>query len=377
MNNIKEEKELYKLFNQVQQFDENELDNMDKEMTDIQLERVKKNLRKNIVKGGFKMGMKKRKIIILAAALVVTVTTVAFAEGDIFGIRSSIENIMESKNVIKDYGSVINKTVTKNGVDVTIEEVFMDNENLMARVVLKSDKFKDYPYQQLYAVPVASISSGKGEFKKLQESDVNYTAVEKLDDTTISGLFNCNLNGNAPKNDIKVKIDFNELMLMTKTKTVAETIKGSWNFQFSSSREKLAANTKTISLNKEVKVNSGEITKKVKLNDIKITPLAVSIEYLNDVAINGKKINANDYEKYSKDEIAPLNVEILDQNGNNLLAQDETKISKNNHFSSSIDKPEGKVYIDKFLNNSNKITKLKINIYNRDNKKIETFEVDL
>lgn len=139
-----EEKELYKLFNEIK-FEEIELNNIEEEVDIIQKDRIKKNLN-NKIKGENRSN--KLKYISIAAAITlvfsigVVTTSPTFAKN--IPVLNSMIQILNNKYGNKGdyakYSEIINKSVSNNGITITINEVIADDSKLIIGYTLKSYK---------------------------------------------------------------------------------------------------------------------------------------------------------------------------------------------------------------------------------------------
>lgn len=136
-----EEKELYKLFNEIK-FEEIELNNIEEEVDIIQKDRIKKNLN-NKIKGENRSN--KLKYISIAAAITlvfsigVVTTSPTFAKN--IPVLNSMIQILNNKYGNKGdyakYSEIINKSVSNNGITITINEVIADDSKLIIGYTLK------------------------------------------------------------------------------------------------------------------------------------------------------------------------------------------------------------------------------------------------
>nr|WP_243175937.1 DUF4179 domain-containing protein [Clostridium sporogenes] len=219
-----EEKELCKLFNEIK-FEEIELNNIEEEVDIIQKDRIKKNLN-NKIKGENRSN--KLKYIYIAAAITlvfsigVVTTSPPFAKNIpvLNSIIQTLNNKYGNKGDYAKYSEIINKSVSNNGITITINEVIADDSKLIIGYTLKSDKkIKDLEV------------FGLGGFLKINGktfSSGGSSCGDYIDDYTYIGSEE--IHTSIPK-DKKFNIDLNI--------TEVSDIKGKWDFAFSASKEEI------------------------------------------------------------------------------------------------------------------------------------------
>ncbi|NFP93449.1 DUF4179 domain-containing protein [Clostridium sporogenes] len=219
-----EEKELYKLFNEIK-FEEIELNNIEEEVDIIQKDRIKKNLN-NKIKGENRSN--KLKYISIAAAITlvfsigVVTTSPTFAKN--IPVLNSMIQILNNKYGNKGdyakYSEIINKSVSNNGITITINEVIADDSKLIIGYTLKS-------YKKIKDLEVF----GLGRFLKINGktfSSGGSSCGDYIDDYTYIGSEE--IHTSIPK-DKKFNVDLNI--------TEVSDIKGKWDFAFSASKEEI------------------------------------------------------------------------------------------------------------------------------------------
>lgn len=219
-----EEKELCKLFNEIK-FEEIELNNIEEEVDIIQKDRIKKNLN-NKIKGENRSN--KLKYISIAAAITlvfsigIVTTSPPFAKNIpvLNSIIQTLNNKYGNKGDYAKYSEIINKSVSNNGITITINEVIADDSKLIIGYTLKSDKkIKDLEV------------FGLGGFLKINGktfSSGGSSCGDYIDDYTYIGSEE--IHTSIPK-DKKFNIDLNI--------TEVSDIKGKWDFAFSASKEEI------------------------------------------------------------------------------------------------------------------------------------------
>ncbi|AUM93964.1 TPA: DUF4179 domain-containing protein [Clostridium botulinum] len=218
------EKEIYKLFNEMK-FDESELNSMDEEVDIIQKERIKKNLNNKIKRESRFNKLKYTSVaaaITLAFSIGIVTASPTFAKN--IPVLNSIMQILNNKYGTKvdyaKYSEIINKSVSNNGITITINEVIADDSKLVISYTLKSDKkIKDLEV------------FGLGRFLKINGktfSSGGSSLGQYIDDYTYIGSEE--IHTSIPE-DKKFNVDLNI--------TEVSDIKGKWNFAFSPSKEEI------------------------------------------------------------------------------------------------------------------------------------------
>ncbi|RXI45820.1 DUF4179 domain-containing protein [Clostridium tetani] len=233
-----EEKDIYKLFNGIK-IEESEFEDMDREISTIEKERIKKNLNKKIKN---KKNLKIVKYGSIAAAVTLACTIglgtayPTFAK-DIPVLGSIIQTLngrYGDSGEYEKYSEVIDKSITDKGITVTINEVLADDYKLIIGYTIKSDeKIKDL---EVFNLNSFLKINGKG-FCGSGSATGKY-----IDDYTYVGSEETNINlFKAPKNfnvDLKIRDILGK--------------KGKWNFAFSVSREDIVKNSITFNPNKKI-----------------------------------------------------------------------------------------------------------------------------
>ena len=139
-----QEKELYKLFNEIK-FEESELNNMEEEVDIIQKERIKKNLNNKIKRENRSNKLKYTSVaaaITLVFSIGIVTASPTFAKNIpvLNSIIQTLNNKYGNKGDYAKYSEIINKSVSNNGITITINEVIADDSKLVISYTLKSDK---------------------------------------------------------------------------------------------------------------------------------------------------------------------------------------------------------------------------------------------
>lgn len=135
---------MYKLFNEIK-FEESELNNIEEEVDIIQKKRIKKNLNNKIKREIESNKLKYTSIavvITLAFSIGIVTTSPTFAKNIpvLNSIIQTLNNKYGNKGDYAKYSEIINKSVSDNGITITINEVIADDSKLVISYTLKSNK---------------------------------------------------------------------------------------------------------------------------------------------------------------------------------------------------------------------------------------------
>lgn len=257
------EKDLYKLFNQVK-IEESEFEDIGEEVSEMQKERIKKNLNKKI-KGrrNWKIFKYSSTAAAIALASLIGINTVSpsFAES-IPLIGSIVQNLNEKRGVYGDYEEylqIVNKSVEDKGIDVTINEVIADGSRLHIGYTIKSDlKFDNNLW------PLDGISHITSDFK-INGKDVyaNSGMGEYVDDQTYLGSESIDISDLEMAEELNINLKIYNI----------NDIEGSWDFSFTASREEISK--ETIVFNPDMEIEFQDST--VKVDKVEFSPIGTYI----------------------------------------------------------------------------------------------------
>ncbi|APF25562.1 hypothetical protein NPD7_3082 [Clostridium sporogenes] len=263
-----QEKELYKLFNEIK-FEEIQLNNVEEEVDIIQKDRIKKNLNDKI-KGENRSN--KLKYISIAAAITlvfsigVVTTSPTFAKNIpvLNSIIQKLNNKYGNKGDYAKYSEIINKSVSNNGITITINEVIADDSKLIIGYTLKGDKkIKDLEV------------FGLGGFLKINGKTFSSGGIsvgQYIDDYTYIGSEE--IHTSIPK-DKKFNVDVNI--------TEVSDTKGKWDFAFSASKEEIFRESTVFKPNQKLDLPDSNAT----IDKVVFSPIDTSIF----ITGNGKNKN--------------------------------------------------------------------------------------
>ncbi|MBI6872682.1 DUF4179 domain-containing protein [Clostridium aciditolerans] len=224
------------------------------------------------VKKGIKRGRRERKIAnfkrtykkiaVVAAVVLVVTTTVGIVNPDIAkaipGIKSIFKLINyngmgESFNKFEQFSTSVNKTVEKDGIKITIDEIVIDNNTLAITSIIEGKKLKEN-------------GGDMGNIKLNGKSVTAYASKDKkIDDNKLIRVTYANISDMELPNDIDV--DLNIVWI--------GDVKGPWDFKFKVSKTNKSTNSRTINLDKSIKIPNSTLN----LEKLVISPLGNTIIY--------------------------------------------------------------------------------------------------
>lgn len=161
----------------------------------------------------------------------------------------SIASYFGLDNDLGDYKTVINKPITDNGYTIKLNEVILDRNELIISSTVKSENepFNGYPEvsKNIYINGKKIMVNSDGVSENVDGYTENYINTYFLDEE-LSG-------------EVNIKIEYLGINLMNDTG--AESIKGSWVFDFKTDTDSLANNTIVKKIDKSFKFENGQSIK--------------------------------------------------------------------------------------------------------------------
>lgn len=239
-------KNIYEMLNEAD-IDLQELKN--EEFTAFDKNKAKKNLKKSLNKNN--KNKKHKKYILAASILLVSMflindNFVSYAKEIISDISYNISKALGTSSNLEDYTNVINKSVLKNGLRVTLNEVVLNNDEIVFSYTVKSK-------ENLRDAKISDVIVSGLHINNKQLSSTGGSGSEYVDDYTVESVTQCRLFGikeDELKGDVDIKVEFS---LMTEGE-----IKGKpWIFEFKANGKQLGLDTEEIKINKSIKLESG------------------------------------------------------------------------------------------------------------------------
>nr|WP_302419470.1 DUF4179 domain-containing protein [uncultured Romboutsia sp.] len=272
-------KNIYEILNDVD-IDLEELDNA--KFSDIDKTIVKKRIIKKLSKNN-----NYKKYSLIASILIISICLinkdfVSYAKEIIEDVGYKLSKALYLPYDLDDYTDVINQSITKNGIELTLNDVVLNNDEINFTYTTKSHKKLDeIGYDDLL---VTEISINDKDISVLGGSGIDY-----IDDYTAKTIMTGTLFGidkNELKGNVDIKIKF-ELWNEGKVKGRP------WVFEFKANGKQLALDTEEVNINKTIELESGAKIKLEKFTKNKIgEKFYLSIENYNyekyyDIKIKG------------------------------------------------------------------------------------------
>lgn len=252
------------------------------DMDELEQKRIKKNLQRVIKSSSYqnrKKSKKKIAAVTTAAALAAVVGLSAgpfqpIVQAAVKAISYDIASLLGIKEDLSPYKTVIGKSVTKNGITVTLNEVILDDGIMYVSSTQEYDKATKI--EDVRPIMASIFANGR---------EITYGAgggLSQKDEHTFVNISNYNIT-DVPMNETH---DF-EIQFWDEN-----GFSESWSFSFSASGEELAQNTNKVELNESFTLEDNTVVNLVRLNDnavgqrIHFTTSTESCNY--DLKITGK-----------------------------------------------------------------------------------------
>ncbi|WP_315078888.1 DUF4179 domain-containing protein [uncultured Clostridium sp.] len=211
------------------------------DFNDLEKKKIKANLKKSISK------KKPKKRGMIAAVAIAALTIGVFGSNiealTILSLKEDVANFLGIERNLDEYKTVINKSVTDNGITVQLNEVILDGDEMTVSCNISSDKKLE---EDEWSIPDCNIyingkrmnNGASGSAKKIDEYTSQSVLTYDLKDDDLSG-------------DLNIKIACSNVMLPDRMQ------KGKWNFEFKTNGNQLKVDTKEISLNNKFTLENG------------------------------------------------------------------------------------------------------------------------
>ena len=178
-------------------------------------------------------------------------------------ITSWIQTALGINENVESYIDSVGKTITKNGISITLDEIAADKENLWVAI---SDNINDSKEKETILLTEVEING------KAAQLDGTY-ALEKKENGTDGQVCHYRLEDTTIKDntaDIKMKV---WLFDPTEMDTADTEDTDDYIFEFSSNWKELEKNTINVNVNKKIKIspNQNLTISKMNLNDLAST----------------------------------------------------------------------------------------------------------
>lgn len=292
-----DEKDIFKLFNYTSDDYSGNEDDSDVKMDDLRKKRLRKNLINQVKdKNSTKKFKYKTASVVLIAILAICFSMPVLVE-KIPVLKYIVQSLAfngENHGAYEKYSKLANKSVTDNGITLSINEVLCDNNEVVIGYTIKSEgNIKDI------------IKTGK-ELIELQGKNSNYVPFNLGISLRVNGkLAGGGTNGGGKYLDDHSYIQSEAILIGDKNlpsvfnadlnvKDIGG-VKGNWNFKFSVSKDQILKNTTVFKTNTTVKFPYATIN----VEKVSFTPLNTSIRVTSK--FNKEYINSNKLEEEGGD----------------------------------------------------------------------------
>jgi len=222
------------------------------------------------IKNGIEKGRKEKKLkrikktykkVATAAAVIIVIATVGIINPNVVkaipGVQSifnlvNYNNIGENLDIFEQFSTSVNKTINKNGIKITIDEIAIDNNTLAITSIIEGNNLKEnHGYM--------------GSIKLNGKQLVTYDSKDKKVDNKLMMVTNANIS-DLELSD-KVDVDLNIVWV--------DDVKGPWDFKFKVNKADKPTNSKTINIDKSINIPNSVL----KLEKLVISPLGNTITY--------------------------------------------------------------------------------------------------
>ncbi|MBE1556259.1 DUF4179 domain-containing protein [Sporosarcina limicola] len=259
-------KGLYKALNEVE-VDTTEYNPM--ELTDLEKKRMKNRMKKKL---GRRKQINKIRVGSIAAAVIIMFSigvgtnTITLAKVPIIGPLLEEYLKINDNQSLEDYKMVIGESVEDNGIQVTLNEVMLDEGKLLISSTFHTNFSDiDLEYNWFSDIEVYINGSkfghvgGSGGPKNITSSTVNYFWAASLEKNKLEDIQD-------------IKIVFNNLERSGSKKLK----KGKWSFEFTASAENLLTERKSIPIDKHFILENGQ---QIIVDAIVLTPASTTLYY--------------------------------------------------------------------------------------------------
>lgn len=271
---------IYDMLNEV----ETNIDGYEEEaMSELEQKRVKKNLHAALKSSSYKEkrkgSRKKVAAVVTAAALVAVVGLSAgpfqpIVQAAVKAISYDIASLLGIQEDLDPYKVVIGKSVTKNGITITLNEVILDDGVMYVSSTQKYDKATKI--EDVNLIMASIYANGR---------EISYGAgggLSQEDEYTFVDMSHYNIT-DVPMNETQdFEIQFRD----------ENSFSSSWSFSFSASGEELAQSTNKVEINKSFTLEDNTVVNLLRLNDNAVGQrihFTTSTEFCNyDLMITGR-----------------------------------------------------------------------------------------
>lgn len=205
---------------------------------------------------------------------------------NMYKVIYDIKNALGLESNLDDYKTVVGKSITENGLTITLNEVVLDKDVLVVSTAYKYEKeLEDGNIMGCESIYINGKLMGLG-------SSGSATAI---DENTVEEVLRYDL-GEEVKGDLDVKIVHSNPFYFKNN--IEKTINGKWVFEFKTNGDELALDTKIINLNQSFDLGKDET---ITLREYRTNALGSNILY--DRKIHNKELVYYDIKLVGKDDL--------------------------------------------------------------------------
>lgn len=200
-------RDIYNILNEV----EIDLDDYYKEeLSDIEKKKIKNNLKKTTKQKG-----KYKKAASAVAAVAIICTTLfgtnlgAAAYENVEQVLYKISNYLGIEKSLEDYTTVLNKSITKEGITIRLNEVILDGNELIVSTTTSSNEKIENGYVR---------EGGKIYINGKSESYASGGSSREINENTVESVMSYALSTEDLSGDLNVKIVFSSVYVNEDTK---------------------------------------------------------------------------------------------------------------------------------------------------------------
>ncbi|GKU25069.1 DUF4179 domain-containing protein [Clostridium folliculivorans] len=285
----------------------------------------------------------KKAAIIAAAGVIGIISVVGFINPNVVKAIPGVQSIFklvaynqdgETLSKFEKFSTSVNKTIEKNGIKVTINEITIDDNSLAITSTVEGKNLNENTTEMgQINLNGQSLKSWGSKNKKINDNEIAVVTYANVSDINLSD---------------SIEVEMNTVWI--------SDVKGPWNFKFTVSKADKQSNSKIITLDKTIKIPNSTL----KLDKLVISPLGNTINYSGVYDKENPSMRDGIYSFL-----------VLDDKGRTLEAKSSGSSSNKNKY-------EGKIQIDDDLSNIKSITVVPIFKYWGTNyKKIEDLNCEI
>lgn len=207
-------------------------------------------------------------IILGLISIVQQVDKIALADIPIVGNMLE-EYLHRQDNSLADYKQVLNTSITDQGITATLNEVLINEDQIFISTTFTSKSIDwnslSMPKLEISVngTPLSGINIIKGQKKVISPDSVNFLSIAELKELD-------------PNTNNHIELKYTEIINKVSRQ---QSIKGNWCFNFQARTETLLSQTRTILINRNIKIKNGQQEINVLIENLEISPLSATLNY--------------------------------------------------------------------------------------------------